>query len=127
MCPGPLQNLLDWTQKPLAEANFVSSIIAVLIQQRIIMNFQVEDFGLSSSNVSWLIQQVMYSILLYTMWQKGSRVRMSAVKKQQDHTEEYDRQKTKLAIHGFSCSTRLMIQPMSLKVYSSQFLSHVCG
>ncbi|KAI5088258.1 protein asteroid-like 1 [Silurus meridionalis] len=93
----PLQNLPDWTLKPLAEGKLASSIIAVLTQKRVILKFQVEDFGLSSSNhTSQLIRQVMYGILLCTRRQNIIKCSTSDEENQQYDVEEYDRQKTTL-------------------------------
>ncbi|KAF5891783.1 protein asteroid 1-like, partial [Clarias magur] len=91
--PGPLQNLPDWTLKPLAEGKLASIIIKVLTQQSIMLNIQVEDFGLSSSNeTSQLIRQVTYGVLLCTRWQKVSKRRTSSGEEQQYNVEEINRQ-----------------------------------
>ncbi|XP_060756998.1 protein asteroid homolog 1-like [Neoarius graeffei] len=90
---GLLQNLPDWTLKPVAEGNLTSFIIDILTLQRVMLNFQVEDYGLSSSNeTSQLIRQVMYGVLLCTRWQKVGERGTSSGEKQQYNVEEYDRQ-----------------------------------
>ncbi|XP_026767306.3 protein asteroid homolog 1 [Pangasianodon hypophthalmus] len=90
---GPLQKLPDWTLKPLAEGKLASTIIEVLTLQRVMLNFQVEDFGLSSSSEpSRLIRQVTYGVLLCTRWQTVGKRSTSSGEKQQYNVEEYDRQ-----------------------------------
>ncbi|XP_026766939.2 protein asteroid homolog 1-like [Pangasianodon hypophthalmus] len=90
---GPLQKLPDWTLKPLAEGKLASTIIDILTLQRVMLNFQVEDFGLSSSSEpSRLIRQVTYGVLLCTRWQTVGKRSTSSGEKQQYNVEEYDRQ-----------------------------------
>ncbi|KAM9431848.1 single-strand DNA endonuclease ASTE1-like isoform 1-T1 [Clarias gariepinus] len=95
--PGPLQNLPDWTLKPLAEGKLDPFIIQVLTRQSIMLNIQVEDFGLSSSNeTSQLIRQVTYGVLLFTRWQKVGKRSTSSGEEQQYNVEEYNRQGMRL-------------------------------
>ncbi|KAF5900058.1 protein asteroid 1-like, partial [Clarias magur] len=95
--PGPLQTLPEWTLKPLAEGKLASSIIEVLTLRRVMLNIQVEDFGLnSSSEMSRLVRQVMYGVLLCTRWQKVSKHSTSSQEEQQYNVEEYNRQEMKL-------------------------------
>ncbi|XP_017308370.1 protein asteroid homolog 1 isoform X2 [Ictalurus punctatus] len=96
--PGPLQNLPDWSLKPLAEGKLASSVIDVLTLQRLMMNIQVEDFGLSSSSeTSRPIRQVMYGVLLCTRWKKVGKRSTSSGENQQYYVEEYDRQEITLS------------------------------
>ncbi|KAM9431907.1 single-strand DNA endonuclease ASTE1-like [Clarias gariepinus] len=91
--PGPLQNLQDWTLKPLAEGKLASFIIQVLILRRVMMSIQVENFGLnSSSKMSQPIRQMIYGVLLCTRWQKVGDCSTFSGKDQQYNVEEYDRQ-----------------------------------
>ncbi|KAF5891782.1 protein asteroid 1-like, partial [Clarias magur] len=91
--PGPLQNLPDWTLKPLAEGKLTPVIIQVLILRRVMMSIQVENFGLnSSSKMSQLIRQVTYGVLLCTGRQKVGDSSTSSGEEQQYNVEEFDRQ-----------------------------------
>ncbi|KAF4076170.1 hypothetical protein AMELA_G00227380 [Ameiurus melas] len=96
--PGLLQNLPDWSLKPLAEGKLAPYIIDVLTLQRLMMNIQVEDFGLSSSReTSRPIRQVTYGVLLCTRWKKVGKRSRSSGENQQFYVEEYDRQETTLS------------------------------
>ncbi|KAF7692106.1 protein asteroid homolog 1-like [Silurus meridionalis] len=95
--PGPLENLPDWSLKPLAEGKLASTVIDVLTLQRVMLNFQVEDFGLSSSNeTSRPIRQVMYGVLLCTRWQKVGKRSRSSGEEPEHSVEEFDRTGTML-------------------------------
>ncbi len=62
---GPLQVLPEWTSKLLLEGKMNSSIIDVLVHQRVTLISQVEDFQLPcSSETSRPIRQVIYGLLL---------------------------------------------------------------
>ncbi|KAK7158108.1 hypothetical protein R3I93_009341 [Phoxinus phoxinus] len=62
---GPLQVLPKWTLKPLLEGRMSSSIIDVLVHQRVSLTPQVENFQLTCSNeISRPIRQVIYGLLL---------------------------------------------------------------
>ncbi|KAM9431903.1 single-strand DNA endonuclease ASTE1 [Clarias gariepinus] len=94
---GPLKALPEWTLKPLAEGKLATTIIEVLTLRRVMLNIQVEDFSLnSSSEMSQLVRQVMYGVLLCTRWQKVSKVGTSSQEEQQYNVDEYDRQDMKL-------------------------------
>ncbi|KAI5092489.1 protein asteroid-like 1 [Silurus meridionalis] len=95
--PGPLENLPDWSLKPLAEGKLASTVIEVLTLQRVMLNFQVEDFGLSSSSeTSRPIRQVMYGVLLCTRRQKVGKRSRSSGEELEHSVEEFDRTGTML-------------------------------
>ncbi|KAG1936622.1 protein asteroid [Pimephales promelas] len=62
---GPLQVLPKWTLRPLLEGRMSSSVFDVLVNQRVSLTPQVENFQLpSSSEISRPIRQVIYGLLL---------------------------------------------------------------
>ncbi|XP_062842018.1 protein asteroid homolog 1 [Trichomycterus rosablanca] len=93
--PGPLQNLPDWSLVPLAEGRLHSTMIEVLMLQRVLLHFQVENCECSSSSrMSELIRQATYGILLCSRRREDGGCGTTGKEKLQYEVEEYDRQET---------------------------------
>lgn len=93
---GPLQVLPKWTLRPLLEGRMGSSVIDVLVHQRVSLKPQVENFQLPcSSEISRPIRQVIYGLLLLGGKQTANK-QVLAVKAvtgtSKRYVEEYGRQ-----------------------------------
>ncbi|KAL0171531.1 hypothetical protein M9458_031842, partial [Cirrhinus mrigala] len=118
---GPLQVLPKWTLRPLLEGKMSSSIIDALVQQRVSLVFQVENFQLPcSSETSRPIRQVIYGLLLLREQQTADKLAL-AVKTftgtSKCCVEEYGRQESKLNIEKVEAIQTMQMERLQLETF----------
>uniref|UniRef100_A0A672KI85 Protein asteroid homolog 1-like n=1 Tax=Sinocyclocheilus grahami TaxID=75366 RepID=A0A672KI85_SINGR len=123
-CTGPLQVLPEWTLKLLLEGKMSSSIIDVLVHQRVFMISQVEDFQLPcSSETSRPIRQVIYGLLLLGEQQTADKQALDIktfTGTSKCYVEEYGRQQLKLSIQKVEAIQTGVMEGLQLKTLQKE-------
>ncbi|XDV40699.1 hypothetical protein PO909_009731 [Leuciscus waleckii] len=117
---GPLQVLPKWTLRPLLQGRMSSSVIDVLVHQRVSLTPQVEDFQLPcSSEISRPIRQVIYGLLLLTANKQALAVK-AVTGTSKRYVEEYGRQHITLSNQKVEAIQTKVMEELQLETLNKE-------